>query len=128
MKSLDYLWKLAPLFRDAAPFALAAAAGIRYWIRTRQAQSWPSTQGTIMGAQARRGDERHKGWICALSYSYTVNGEYYAGFHSIGTRKERRAEELATQWKGRSVVVRYSPADHGISVLLKDDQIGGMNN
>jgi hypothetical protein len=81
-----------------------------------------------MGAQAQRGDERHKGWVCGLSYSYTVNGEYYSGFHSIPAKKERLADELAVQWKGRSVVVRYSPVDHDISVLLSDDQIGGMGS
>ena len=127
MNGIDYLWRFAPLLRHAAPFALAAAAGIRYWIKKRQAQSWPSTQGTIMNAQARPGDERHKGWVCALSYSYVVEGEYFSGFHSIRAKKERVADELAVQWKGRSVVVRYSPADHTTSVLLSSDQIGGMD-
>lgn len=120
------LWKLAPFLREAAPFAIAAAAGVRYWIRSRQAQSWPSTQGSIVGANARFGGDRHKRWVCAMSYSYAVNGEYYSGFHSIRTKKEQRADELAREWKGRSVVVRFSPTNPGVSVLLSDDQIGGM--
>lgn len=122
------LWKFAPFLRDAAPFVIAAAAGIRYCIRARQAQSWPSTQGTVMGANARIGGQGHEGWVCALSYTYVVNGEYYSGFHSIPAMKQARAEELAQQWKVRSVVVRFSPTDHGIAVLLSDDQIGGIGS
>lgn len=81
-----------------------------------------------MGAHAQTRDERHKGWVCAMSYTYVVNGEYYSGFHSIRAKKEQRADELAREWKGRSVVVRYSPADPGVSMLLGDDQIGGMGS
>jgi hypothetical protein len=61
-----------------------------------------------------------------MSYSYRVNGEYYSGFHRIGARSERRAEERIVGWKGRMVVVRYSPDRHDLSVLLKGDQPGGQ--
>ena len=127
-KILSHLWRFAPLFRDAGPFAIAAGAGARYWIRTRQATSWPSTQGTVMGASASRSVQGRRGWACVLTYSYVANGEYYSGSYSIRARKEQQADELASQWKGRSVAVRYSPSDHKISVLLKDDQVGGFGN
>ena len=81
-----------------------------------------------MSAYAGASEQRPGGWVCVLSYSYAVNGEYFSGSHSIRARNERRADELATEWKGRSLVVRYSPSSHAISVLLKDDQIGGMGD
>jgi hypothetical protein len=128
-KILDTLWRVGPIFlRDVVPLAIGTGAGIRYWIRTRQAVSWPSTQGAVMGARANRIQKGRRGWACVLTYSYVANGEYYSGSYSIRTRKEQQAEELAVQWKGRSVAVRYSPADHKISVLLKDDQVGGFGN
>jgi hypothetical protein len=128
-KILSTLWRIGPIFlRDAVPFAIAAGAGVRYWIRTRQAVSWPSTQGTVQGARAGRIEKGRGGWACVLTYSYVANSEYYSGSYSIRARKEQQAEELALQWKGRSVAVRYSPADHKVSVLLKDDQVGGFGN
>ena len=128
-KILSHLWRLGPiLLRDVLPLAVAAGAGVRYWIRTRQAVSWPSTQGTVQGARAGRSEKGRGGWACVLTYSYVANGEYYSGSYSIRARKEQQAEELAVQWKGRSLAVRYSPSDHEISVLLKDDQVGGFGN
>lgn len=128
-KILSHLWRWGPiLLRDAVPLAIGAGAGVRYWIRTRQAVSWPSTQGTVQGARASRSEKGRRGWACVLTYSYVAEGQYYSGSYSIRARKEQQAEELATQWKGRSVAVRYSPADQKISVLLKDDQVGGFGN
>jgi Protein of unknown function (DUF3592) len=127
-KILSHFWKIGSLLRDAVPFAIAAGAGVRYWIRKRQAVSWPSTQGTVMSARASASEQGRRGWACVLAYSYAANGEYYSGSHPIPAKKERLADELATQWQGRSVVVRYSPSDHRVSVLLKEDQIGGMCN
>jgi hypothetical protein len=128
-KILDTLWRIGPIFlRDVAPLAIGAGAGIRYWIRTRQAASWPSTQGTVQGARADRSQKGRRGWACVLTYSYVANGEYYSGSYSIRSRKEQQAEELAVQWKGRSVAVRYSPSDSKVSVLLKEDQVGGFGN
>jgi len=127
-KILNHLCRFAPLFRDAVPFAIAAGAGVRYWIRTRQATSWPSSQGTVMGAKASRSEQGRRGWACVLTYSYVANGEYYSGTYSIRARKEQQADELASQWKGRWGAVRYSPSAHTISVLLKGDQVGGFGD
>lgn len=125
-KILSHFWRWGPiLLRDVAPLAIGAGAGVRYWIRTRQAVSWPSTQGTVQGARPGRSEKGRRGWACVLTYSYVANGEYYSGSYSIKARNQQQAEELATQWKGRSVAVRYSPTQHRVSVLLKDDQVGG---
>jgi len=120
-------WKLLPIWQEIALFFAAAVSGIWAWLRARQAQSWPSAQGTISGAVARPAkDSRFKPWIGELAYSYVVNGEYYSGFHQVRARTERRAEELVSGWKGRMIIVRYSPAKHDLSVLLKSDQPGGQ--
>jgi hypothetical protein len=127
MKWVDHIWGFTWLLRDLFPVAVAAVAGIRYWMRTRKAQSWPSAQGTVISTSARLG-QRGKRWECALTYSYIANGEYYSGVHFIRARDENRADELASKWKGRSIMARYSPADHRISVVLNSDQFGGMGD
>jgi hypothetical protein len=126
MKPIDP-WKTLPLVQEFALFAAAAFSGIWVWLRVRQAQSWPSTQGAVGQAVSRpAGDRHYKPWVGELTYTYVAEGEYYSGFHRIRARTERRADELISGWKGRIVVVRYSPAKHEVSVLLKSDQPGGQ--
>lgn len=117
--------RLLPLLRYLLFLLIPASTGIWAWMRTRQAQSWPSTQGTISWAEARLvEDGRSQHWVGELAYSYVVSGEYYSGFHHLRARNEQRAEELVRGWKDRMVAVRYSPTKPGVSVLLKEDQPG----
>ena len=120
-------WGLLPIVKDLLFLLMASGAGVWTWFRTRHAHSWPSAQGTIMGAQVRASTDSYiRPWVGDLTYSYIVNGEYYAGFHRLRARSERRAEEKIAGWKGRMVVVRYSPARHDLSTLLRSDQPGGQ--
>ena len=65
-------------------------------------------------------------WIAEFIYSYTVNGEYFSGFHPVRVWTRKRADDLSLGWKGRMLVVRYSPSSHESSALLKSDQPGGQ--
>ena len=123
MNAFDHIWNLAPVIRDVAAFALAGVAGIWRWIRSRQAQSWPSTQGTISGTAVLR---KNNLWAAEFIYSYTVEGQYYSGFHLIAAWSKKKADALIEGWKGRTVTVRYVRTKHEISVLLKSDQPGGQ--
>src|ERR1035438_5882664 len=119
-------WSLLSILKDAALLLISAGAAVWAWFRTRHAHSWPSAQGTIMRIRVQSStDSWIQPWVARLSYTYIVNGEYYSGFHSIRARSERRAEDKMAGWKGRMVVVRYSPARHDLSTLLKSDQPGG---
>ena len=76
---------------------------------------------------ARPAEDRPvKPWVGEFTYTYVANGEYYSGFHRIGARSERRAEERISGWKVRMVVVRYSPTKPQVSVLLRSDRPGGQ--
>lgn len=115
------------ILKDAAFLLISFGAAGWAWFRTRHAHSWPSTQGTIMSAGVHRSTDSYiRPWVANLIYSYVVNGEYYAGFHHIRARSERRAEDRVAGWKNRMVVVRHSPDKHDLSVLLKSDQPGGQ--
>ena len=127
MKTFD-LWRLWPFLKDGASLAVAAAIAVRTWVRVRQAYSWPSAQGTVWQAEARASEGRSyvRPWAGELTYSYTVNGEYYSGVHRMEAFTEKRAENRITGWRGRMVMVRYSPSRHDVSVLLRSDQPGGQ--
>jgi Protein of unknown function (DUF3592) len=120
-------WKLLPFWREIGLVLIAASTSIWTWFKFRQAHSWPSAQGTIVGAAARASGGGHsQGWAGEFTYTYVVDGQYYSGFHRIKARSERRAEEKVAGWKGRMVIVRYSPDKHDLSTLLKADQPGGQ--
>ncbi|HKI00326.1 MAG TPA: DUF3592 domain-containing protein [Candidatus Sulfotelmatobacter sp.] len=120
-------WGLLPVLQDVALVLIAAAAGAWAWFKTRHAHSWPSTQGTIISAQAQVSKDSYIGrWVGNLTYTYVVNGEYYSGLHKVRARSERGAEKKIAGWKDRMVVVRYSPDKHDLSALLKSDQPGGQ--
>jgi hypothetical protein len=72
-------WELLPFWREIALFVVAAGSGLWPWLRTRQAHSWRTTQGTIDQVAVRIVD---KAWSGEFTYTYVVEGEYYAGFSS----------------------------------------------
>ncbi len=119
-------WGLLPLARDIVLLLAGGATGVLAWMRARGAQSWPSAQGTVASVRSRSVGGVYKPWIGEFSYTYTVNGEYFSGIHQIRVLTQKRAEALTLGWKGRMVVVRYSPSKHEASVLLKSDQPGGQ--
>jgi hypothetical protein len=125
MRHFDPL-SLLPLARDLVLLLIGGAGGVLAWLRARRAQSWPSTQGTVMGVTSRNVGGIYKPWRSEFSYNYIVNGEYFSGFHRIRASTEKRVDAITLGWKGRMLVVRYSPSSHQISALLRSDQPGGQ--
>jgi hypothetical protein len=119
----DYVW----ILKDVALLLVSLGTAAWAWFRTRHAYSWPSAHGTIMGSYVERGvDSLIRPWTAAFSYSYSVNGEYYSGFHRLAARSERRAEEKIAGLKNTMIVVRYAPNQPDLSKILKSDQPGGQ--
>jgi len=121
-------WRLLPFWREALVLVISTWTAIWVWIRARQAQSWPTTQATISGTSVRANARSSYiyTWLAILTYTYVVDGEYYSGTCELKARSERRADELVEGWKGRMIVLHYSPTKHDISVALKSDQPGGQ--
>lgn len=91
----------------------------------RQARSWPRASGHVHSTQVKRAERPKDGWYCwqaELSYSYTVNGEYYSGTRLLPPESEDEAYELAKCWKDRDVTVRYCQEEVTDSVFLLEDQ------
>jgi hypothetical protein len=89
----------------------------------KRAKDWPSVQAIIEHTRSRQLDnDEGKGWVGELAYSYSVNGEYYAGFHHFTARHEADAERSIEGWKDRRVMAHYKPNDPSVSVLLVEEQ------
>jgi len=119
-------WGLLTLARDIILILAGVSAGILAWFKSRRAQSWLSTQGRICDIAFRNAGGVYKPWVAEFIYSYTANGEYFSGRHSIRLWTRKRADGLALGWKGRMLVVRYAPGHHETSAVLRSDQPGGQ--
>jgi hypothetical protein len=83
------------------------------------AEDWPSTTGIIeFGFPNTVNHGRHSHLVAELSYSYCVDGAYYAGVCSLAARTIQEAEAICAGWKGHKVTIRYSPENKNISVML----------
>lgn len=89
----------------------------------RSAKSWPQTSGRVEHTRATvvnngNGDRL----VGEVSYSYSANGDYYAGFLHFPARTEEQAERLAGAWKGLPLIVRYKANDPEVSHIIFDEQ------
>src|SRR5215475_15444560 len=121
----------APLWRLLAEFAVffGVAWGIRRLTVAAQrrvqryAASWPTVQGTVEHAsQKMEGEGRTAYWVGELTYSYCVEGEYYAGVAHLPARNEDAAYDAVSGWKDRKVRIRYAPGNPSLSALIFEEQ------
>lgn len=105
------------LARDAVGFAIAAGTAIGVWLRKRSARYWPITFGRVESTNVT-------GCLTDVSYSYSVEIDFYSGHFQVRSRNEQKANEQELRWKGRNIGVRYSPRDPKISVVRIEDQAG----
>lgn len=118
MKSRDpFVW--LAFARDAAGFAIAAVAAIIVWVRKRSSRHWPVTFGNVESTSTYQDGSM---WRTDVSYSYTIEKEFYPGELRLRSWSERKATEKELRWKGRKIGVRYSPRNPQISVVRIEDQ------
>jgi hypothetical protein len=87
------------------------------------ARAWPTAPGSIEWAAPEMfGDGKSGQWVGKLTYSYSVRGEYYSGSFKFPASNETNAWRSVEGWKGRGVMVRYSPVDPSKSVLVMAEQ------
>jgi hypothetical protein len=118
--SLDLTWRAA-VARDAIALAIAASAGILLWLRKRSSRHWPITFGKVESASTY---QDNLNWLTDVSYSYSVERDFYSGQFQVRSGSERKATDQEMHWHGRTITVRYSPRHPHISVVRTEDQDG----
>jgi len=87
------------------------------------ARSWPLTQGTIEFGTVIEHRTRYFSYYSAqLSYSYSVNGEYYSGFYDKFFFRESSAQKFVDELKGKPAFVRHKTSAAETSTILREDQ------
>jgi hypothetical protein len=92
------------------------------WAKFRGSDSWPMIQGTIESLDVKEVRTRSTHYFALNgAYSYSVNGEYYAGSITKNFDTESEASDFADDLRRQPVNLRYKPADAGTSRCQIDE-------
>ena len=88
--------------------------------RSAKGRDWPSCPGHVESSKSYSHEE---GVTVRIGYSYSVNGEYYAGYFEEAFYSDAPADRLTAALKeGQQVTIRYKPNKPDKSLLLEEDQ------
>lgn len=121
----DSLWELlgGKLLALLLFVAVASTGGLVFKLGKPSIKRWPLADSTFeFGEPCTEQAVVLDIWFCDVSYSYSVNGEFFSGRSRIRVRNEEEADALIRDLKGKRVRVRYSPKNAAKSVLLWEDQ------
>ena len=109
-----------------AVFTTTLVFGIEAWSRrraSRAADSWDQIQGKVEHTDVYVEDRgKIDVHVAQVSYSYRVDGEYFAGEFTKDFLREKKAYEFIDSIDpGTEVVVRCDPNDPQLSVLREED-------
>ena len=72
-------------------------------------------------------EAHHRASLAVLSYSYSVEGNYYAGFREQAFALDGSAERFLARYPaGMKVLIRYRADDPSRSVLREQDQLEAL--
>lgn len=101
------------------------AAWVYKRVRIHRAHDWPMGEGNVHGTQVRLegSGTQSSAFIATVTYSYSVDGVSHSGNIRRSFMRKNSADKWAEKYQaGRSVVVRYNPANAKDSVLLEAEQ------
>ncbi len=89
-------------------------AAAEHWRKFRS-ESWPMAFGNTHEVRVVEKDYL---WNATLSYSYSVTGEYYAGFLSLQFARESDVDAFVHAFPpGSKLFIRYKPSKPEISLI-----------
>jgi hypothetical protein len=102
-------------------FGLGLISSFVFWLwrrwKLRGASNWPVAEGRIESRSIAR-DDSGATFACRVGYSYTVAGEYYAGYAEKTFTSENLATAFRNQVQDRQrVSIRYKPSKPETSAL-----------
>jgi hypothetical protein len=88
-----------------------------------KAKSWPAVSTVVEYAEPMMvGDDENAHLGTDIHYAYSVDGYSYAGSYYFRAYSEDDAEDTASQWRNRRILVHYFPDNPSRSVLIPDEQ------
>lgn len=112
--------------------ALVLAPGVRWlwrWFERHQAQSWRTVTGRIDLVSVRRKNRfrisaishrRGLPYTAELAYSYSLEGQHYAGTYQRDLPSEDEGQEFVRELQGKPVIVSCNPMKPARSLLLEN--------
>ena len=91
-------------------------------LRERKGQSWPIVGGIVESAEMGSFNDQPR---AEVTYSYSVNGEYYSGYFERTFLRESSADRFVAAIKGQAIFLRTHPNRPERSASLAQDQPGG---
>ena len=89
----------------------------------RKAREWPVAVGFVEHAQPKTIGEGNTAFgVGELTYSYSVDGQYYSGVLLLPASTEENARSAVQGWKDRRLAVRYLPGDPSKSTIVMEEQ------
>ena len=105
----------------AKPFMAVDRARSEWWKRVRS-NGWPIVHGRVHSSTIYPDDQL---WLAEVSYSYSVNGEFYSGYFRKRFTDEDEAEEYANLFPpDMTLFIRHKPEKPEVSLIRRDDQMG----
>jgi uncharacterized protein DUF3592 len=112
---------LVPLVRDAVPLVIAVSGASVAAYRKWASFSWPEVEGTVQSYRllpfGRTNPQKN-----GISFSYAVEGEYYAGELKVTRNWQfpKTEEDMERLYpKGSNIRVRHNPGDPAVYVAFK---------
>jgi len=97
-------------------------------LRSYRSSSWPATDGIIETGEVLWGGRsltstNFEYATAKLGYAYSVDEQFYSGYHTewFGTAEE--AWDCVNAWKGHTMRVRYCPRRPEVSVWREQEQV-----
>ena len=116
---MDGILFYVAVFALGVGIAVVGSRWRRRW-EGRASEGWPTVFGTI---EQRYVDDEDRTPYATIAYSYSVNGEYYAGFVRQAFPISNQAEKFLENYpRDAKVMIRYNPHKPSYSVLRDEDQ------
>jgi hypothetical protein len=117
---VEFLYSVALAIFSVLAFGIR---GMACYVSEHRAENWPIANGTITTTNVKA----VHGWFVdyalgQLGYTYTINGDYYSGYHTRQYADEQSAWTFVDARRNLPVLVRYKPSDVKVSMIREVDQ------
>jgi len=116
------------IYGGVAIAAITVVSALMYRIRQNNARQWPRAEATVGSTSVgETTSDSESVWYVRVSYSFTVNGDFFGGLTDRIVSSRASAIELAPRLAGKKFPVRYKQGKPDTSVVLDDEWAAAMS-